>query len=239
MNTKALSLYADTAVLPTIAILSYRPLLKKRLEKISQEGIFRRLYYCHSKRSFETMLILNLIELRISRLLKILASTNYLDLMIEENRKLSEKVKRNYYKLKKLKIEEKEFREFKEKLEKINDVLKRMKELQPLSEYLSFVLDLYPELIKLDHKMIKELKKEEYLNLLEKSLVFPEKLMLFEAPIIALYLVFGGYKRLTLMQLARLTSSYHKIYHLLNPFTAGIAKLGKRDVIKLAMLAER
>ena len=68
---------------------------------------------------------------------------------------------------------------------------------------------------------------------------FPEKVIIFQAPLLALYFVFGGHRRMNLLQLSRLTGIFHRFIHtaiLLEK--KGVISLGK-EFRKIPVFSER
>jgi len=220
------------------SVLAYKPLLKKRIGTFPTK-IFRLAYLKSAKRSRETEMILNKIEVHLSQIFEILDSPSYKEMLQEYARKATEKIKERYSIIKTIKISEEEFKDFEDKLKKIAKMIVKTDEIYPLSYYLSQVLEYYPEMVRVDYYLLKKMKKEKYLSLVEEGFEkFPEKIIFFQAPIIALYLAFGGYRRMNLMQLSRLTGIFHTFIHLSSPAEGGIVELGK-EVEKIPAFVKR
>ena len=93
--------------------------------------------------------------------------------------------------------------------------------------------------MRIDYELLKEKKEKEYLSFLEMGFKkFPEKAIVFHAPILALYFVLGGYERMNILQLFRLTGIFHKFVHLLLSPRGGLVKLGK-EIEKITVLSKR
>jgi len=220
------------------SLLAYRPLLKERMRDYPT-GIFRLAYMKAAKRSKETEMVLNKIEVYLSTVFEILESPDYKGLLRKYAEKTMEKIRRVYPMIKTVKISEKEFQDFEDKLRKIEKMIRKMDEIYPLSYYLSQVLEHYPEMIKADYYLLKKMKKEKYFSLVEEGFEkFPEKIIIFQAPRIALYLALGGYRRMNLMQLSRLTGIFHTFIRIFSPGKGGIVELG-RGVEKIPVLVKR
>lgn len=220
------------------SVLAYKPLLKERIGTFSTK-IFRLAYIKSAKRSRETEMILNKMEVHLSKIFEILNSPSYKEMLREYAKETMEKIRKRYITMGTIEISKEEFQDFEDKLRKIEKMIIKTDEIYPLSYYLSKVLKQYPEMIRTDYYLLKKMKKEKYLSLVEEGFEkFPEKIIFFQAPIIALYLVFGGYRRLNLMQLSRLTSIFHTFIHLFSPGEGGMVKLGK-EVEKIPALIKR
>ncbi len=220
------------------SLLAYKPLLKEKMGGYPTE-IFRLAYIKAAKRSKETEMALNKIEVYLSRIFEILNSPDYKEMLREYAEKTMEKIRKTHTSIRTVEVSEKEFQDFEDKLRKIEKMIRRTDEIYPLSYYLSQVLEHYPEMIRTDYYLLKKMKKEKYLSLVEVGFEkFPEKIIIFQAPIIALYLAFGGYRRMNLMQLSRLTGIFHTFIHLFSPGKGGIVELG-REVEKIPVLVKR
>ncbi len=207
------------------SILAYRPLLKEKMGEYPTE-IFRLGYMKSARRSKETEMALNKIEVHLSRIFEILNSPDYRGMLREYAEETMEKMRKNYTAIKAVEISEREFRDFEEKLKKIEGMIRRTDDIYPLSYYLASVLEEYPKMIRMDYELLRKMKKEKYLSLAEEGFEkFPEKIIIFEAPIIALYLAFRGYRRMNLMQLSRLTGIFHTFIHLFSPGRGGVVEL--------------
>ncbi len=222
------------------SIVAYRYLLKHRIDKYSKSKLFRLGYTASTKRTQERDLIVNEMELYLQWLFRILNSPDYDKQTREYARKKAEEFKRELEKTKDLKISAKELNDFKEKLEKIREIIRKTDEIYPLSIYLDSILKIYPEIIKLDQKLLENLEEEKYLELVEEGFEkFPEKTIVFQAPIIALYLAFGGYERMNTIQIARLTAIFHHAVRILTTISyEGIIELGD-SIRKIPTLARR
>ena len=221
------------------SIIDYKPLIKERMEIYSKKRLFRHTYLQISKRTPERITILNDMDIYLKNILEILKSPNYKKLLLEY---AEEDIKKRKVILKNVKISESELKDFKEKLNKIISLIKRIPDIYPLSVYLSFILKLYPKMIEIDYQLFEKLKRKDYLSLVEDSFErFPEKIILFHAPLIALYIAFGGYERMNLLQLTRLTKIFHMFANLLVPLeekSFAVIEAGK-EIEKIPVLAKR
>ncbi len=221
------------------SVFVYEPLIKEKIEKYPYIKSFKLAYIMSSKRSPERERVINKIEMFMEKIFEILNSSSYQNCLIEYSQEMIIKLRKMYDQIKNLKISEKRIEEFEEKLKKIEKNVKCLDEIYPLSFYLSTTLKFYPKMVKIDYEFFKKAEKEKYLALMEKEFEkFPEKIIIFHAPIIALYFVLGGYKRMNLLQLSRLTGIFHKFIHILSPEKRGLIKLGK-DFRKIPIFAKR
>ena len=214
-----------------ISIALYRPLIKEKISRYPGK-FFTRAFLRSTKRLPERELLLSKTGIFISEILKILDSPDYEEKLREYARETLEKIKNRYENVRTLKVSARELKDFEEKLEKIRNEIRNIDEIYPLSIYLDLILEKYCEFLKMDFEMLKKLEKKTYLSLVEEGFKrYPEKIFFFNAPLIALYLVFGGYRRINLLQFARLASIFQSI--------ANILSLGRLGIVKLEKEAEK
>jgi len=228
--------YLQQFAISSIAL--YRFLIKEKISRYPGK-FFTRAFLKSTKRISERELLLSKTGIFISEILKILDSPDYEVKLKEYAKEILEKIKTNYENAKTLKISARELKDFEEKLEKIRKEIRNIDEIYPLSVYLDLILEKYCEFLKIDYEMLNKLEKKTYLSLVEEGFKrYPEKIFFFNAPLIALYLVFGGYRRINLLQFARLANIFHSIANILSLGKFGIVKLEK-EVEKIPVFVKR
>ena len=203
--------------------------LRSKVEKFPDVKSFRLAYISSSRRFPERERMISEIEKLLERIFEVLNSSFYPESLAEYSVEMKRKFTKDYPRIKRIRISDKKLQEFENKLKVIEKELRKINELYPLSLYISKVLEIYPEMVRMDYKLMKEMKRKEYLELAKIGFeIFPEKVIIFHAPVIALYFVFDGYRRMNLLQLSRLTGIFHKFIHMaMLPEKKGVVKLGE------------